>query len=235
MKQVHAFADQFQTVFAGEGCQIERVVEVGYGCERGAPQGFAQVLVELRLGLLRVVMQDGQPLGIGCDLQTQCPFGGQHGFAQSACQDGSDIVALSRPLAPRDAEQIVLRPERHSVYGHHRLGCIGRIVIIDLARAQHHHRLHVQIGKHLGQQRPQILFSMPQTEVVGDVFLAFDALKGERQIEHMIPRKQLRLPLRFSSARFIRIVHRMIWRKRSRRLSMMFSGICAVSLLKQMA
>ena len=91
--------------------------------------------MELRLGLLRVVMQDGQPLRIGRDLQAQRSFGGQHGFAQGAGQDGGDVVALPRSLATRDAEQVILRTERHAVYGHYRLGCIGRIVIIDLARA----------------------------------------------------------------------------------------------------
>ena len=47
---------------------------------------------------------------------------------------------------------------------------------------------------------------MPQTEVVGDVFFAFAALKRKRQINHMIPRELFRLSLRFSFARFIRIV-----------------------------
>ena len=41
MKQIHAFADQFQTVFAGEGGQIERVVEVGHGRKRCTPQRLA--------------------------------------------------------------------------------------------------------------------------------------------------------------------------------------------------
>ena len=91
--------------------------------------------MELRLGLLRVIMQDGQPLGIGCDFQAQRPFGGQHRFSQSAGQDGGDVVAFPCTLATRDAKQIILRTERHAVYGHHRPGCIGRIVIIDLARA----------------------------------------------------------------------------------------------------
>ena len=147
MKQIHAFTNQFQTVFAREGGQIERMVKVRHGRERGTPQRLAQVLMELRLGLLRVVMQDGQPLRIGRDLQAQRSFGGQHGFAQGAGQDGGDVVALPRSLATRDAEQVILRPERHAVYGHHRLGRIGRIVIIDLARAQHHHGLAIHIGE----------------------------------------------------------------------------------------
>ena len=68
MKQVHTFTDKFQPVFTGKRSEIQRMIIFRYCCQRSPAQCLAQILVELCLGLLRVIVQNCQTFGIGGNL-----------------------------------------------------------------------------------------------------------------------------------------------------------------------
>ena len=65
MKQIHTLTDKFQPVLAGQRGKIQRMAKLRYCRQRSPTQCLTQVLVQLCLGLFRVIVQDCQAFGIG--------------------------------------------------------------------------------------------------------------------------------------------------------------------------
>ena len=131
MEQVHTLADKLQPVLAGQRGKIQRMAKLRYCRQRSPTQCLTQVLVQLCLGLFRVIVQDCQAFGIGGNLQSQGFLYRQSFFSQRSGKDGSDIVALACPLTSGNAEQIVLRSQRNAIHSHDRFGNVRWILIVN--------------------------------------------------------------------------------------------------------